>query len=105
MSCVKIDPALHQAKKPEWIKVRLPSNPVFFSTESAHFRSPACTRFARKPSARTALGMLEPGDGDFHDRWRPLHTRACGVLRGDDCEAICPRKPMSRSAWPRRYRA
>ena len=34
MSCVKIDPALHQAKKPEWIKVRLPSNPVFFSTKA-----------------------------------------------------------------------
>jgi len=34
MSCAKIDPALHQAKKPSWIKVRLPSNPVFFSTKS-----------------------------------------------------------------------
>ena len=34
MSCVKIDPARHQAKKPEWIKVRLPSNPVFFSTKA-----------------------------------------------------------------------
>ncbi len=34
MSCSKIDPALHQAKKPDWIKVRLPSNPIFFSTKS-----------------------------------------------------------------------
>jgi len=34
MSCSKIDPALHQAKKPDWIKVRLPSNPVFFSTKA-----------------------------------------------------------------------
>src|SRR5712691_739166 len=34
MSCVKIDPALHQAHKPSWIKVRLPSNPVFFSTKA-----------------------------------------------------------------------
>lgn len=34
MSCSKIDPALHQTKKPEWIKVRLPSSPVFFSTKS-----------------------------------------------------------------------
>jgi lipoic acid synthetase len=33
MSCSKIDPTLHQSKKPEWIKVRLPSNPVFFSTK------------------------------------------------------------------------
>ena len=34
MSCAKIDPALHQAHKPAWIKVRLPSNPVFFSTKA-----------------------------------------------------------------------
>jgi lipoic acid synthetase len=34
MSCAKIDPALHQVQKPPWIKVRLPSNPVFFSTKS-----------------------------------------------------------------------
>ena len=34
MPCAKIDPALHQAQKPPWIKVRLPSNPVFFSTKA-----------------------------------------------------------------------
>src|SRR5580658_9940702 len=34
MSCSKIDPSLHQTKKPEWIKVRLPSSPVFFSTKA-----------------------------------------------------------------------
>ena len=34
MSCAKIDPALHQARKPPWIKVRLPSIPVFFSTKA-----------------------------------------------------------------------
>ena len=34
MSCAKIDPALHQQHKPSWIKVRLPSNPVFFSTKA-----------------------------------------------------------------------
>jgi lipoic acid synthetase len=34
MSCTKIDPALHQERKPDWIKVRLPSNPVFFSTKA-----------------------------------------------------------------------
>lgn len=33
MSCIKIDPSLHQARKPDWIKVRLPSNPVFWSTK------------------------------------------------------------------------
>ncbi len=30
----KIDPGLHQDRKPDWIKVRLPSNPVFFSTKA-----------------------------------------------------------------------
>ena len=34
MSCAKIDPILHQGQKPPWIKVRLPSNPVFFSTKA-----------------------------------------------------------------------
>src|SRR6185369_3175673 len=34
MPSAKIDPALHQAQKPPWIKVRLPSNPVFFSTKA-----------------------------------------------------------------------
>ncbi|MGI8820235.1 MAG: lipoyl synthase [Chthoniobacterales bacterium] len=34
MSCAKIDPSLHQEQKPPWIKVRLPSNPVFFSTKA-----------------------------------------------------------------------
>lgn len=34
MSHVKIDSALHLTKKPDWIKVRLPSNPVFFSTKA-----------------------------------------------------------------------
>jgi lipoic acid synthetase len=29
-----MDPALHQPKKPDWIRVRLPSNPVFFSTQA-----------------------------------------------------------------------
>ena len=33
MSSIKIDPSLHLEKKPDWIKVRLPSNPVFFSTK------------------------------------------------------------------------
>jgi lipoic acid synthetase len=34
MSCSKIDPKLHQEKKPSWIKVRLPNNPVFWSTKA-----------------------------------------------------------------------
>ncbi len=34
INLAKIDPALHVEKKPDWIKVRLPSNPVFFSTKA-----------------------------------------------------------------------
>ncbi len=34
MSISTIDPALHQSRKPDWIKVRLPSNPVYFSTKA-----------------------------------------------------------------------
>ncbi len=34
MACIKIDPSLHQEKKPSWIKVKLPANPVFFSTKA-----------------------------------------------------------------------
>lgn len=34
MARIKIDPELHQTKKPDWIKVRLPSNPAFFSTKA-----------------------------------------------------------------------
>lgn len=31
---VKIDPALHREKKPSWIRVRLPNNPVFWDTKN-----------------------------------------------------------------------
>ena len=34
MPAAKIDPALHVERKPDWIKVRLPNNPVFFSTKA-----------------------------------------------------------------------
>jgi lipoyl synthase len=38
MSCagpkMKMDPTLHTDKKPSWIKVRLPNNPVFWDTKS-----------------------------------------------------------------------
>ncbi|MEM7699956.1 MAG: lipoyl synthase [Verrucomicrobiota bacterium] len=30
---IRIDPSLHQAKKPSWIKVKLPTNPVFWDTK------------------------------------------------------------------------
>lgn len=31
---MKMDPSLHRDKKPDWIKVRLPNNPSFWSTKS-----------------------------------------------------------------------
>jgi len=31
---MKMDPSLHRDKKPDWIKVRLPNNPEFWSTKS-----------------------------------------------------------------------
>ena len=31
---MKIDPSLHQARKPDWLKVRFPSSPVFHSTKN-----------------------------------------------------------------------
>ena len=34
MACSKIDSSLHQDRKPSWIKVRLPNNPVFWSTKA-----------------------------------------------------------------------
>jgi len=34
MPPVKIDPSLHREKKPSWIRVRLPNNPVFWDTKS-----------------------------------------------------------------------
>ena len=76
MACSKIDPALHQEKKPEWIKVRLPSNPVFFSTKAlvSDLRLHTVCESAQCPnrwecwSQRTATFMIA---GD-------RCTRACG---------------------------
>lgn len=34
MARPRIDPELHRARKPPWIKVRLPTDPVFFSTKA-----------------------------------------------------------------------
>ncbi len=31
---MKMDPTLHRDRKPDWIKVRLPNNPAFWSTKS-----------------------------------------------------------------------
>src|ERR1700686_3418957 len=80
MSCAKIDPALHQAHKPSWIKVRLPSNPVFFSTKSliSDLRLHTVCESAQCPnrwecwSQGTATFMIA---GD-------RCTRACGFCAG-----------------------
>ena len=90
MSCTKIDPALHQAKKPDWIKVRLPSNPVFFSTKAliSDLRLHTVCEEAQCPnrwecwSAGTATFMIA---GD-------RCTRACGFC------AVTTAKPFALEA-------
>ena len=86
MSCVKTDPALHQARKPDWIKVRLPSSPAFFSTQSllADLRLVTVCEEAHCPNrwecwtARTATFMIA---GE-------RCTRACGFC------AVATAKPF-----------
>ena len=83
----KIDPALHQARKPDWIKVRLPNNPVFFSTKAlvADLRLHTVCESAQCPnrwecwSAGTATFMIA---GD-------RCTRACGFC------AVTTAKPFA----------
>ena len=90
MSCSKIDPALHQARKPEWIKVRLPNNPVFFSTKTliADLRLHTVCESAQCPnrwecwSSGTATFMIA---GD-------RCTRACGFC------AVTTAKPFALEA-------
>ena len=90
MSCSKMDPALHREKKPPWIKVRLPSNPVFFSTQSliADLRLHTVCESAQCPnrwecwSQGTATFMIA---GD-------RCTRACGFC------AVTTAKPFALEA-------
>ncbi len=95
MATVKIDPALHQTKKPDWIKVRLPSNPVFFSTKAliSDLRLVTVCEEAQCPnrwecwSSGTATFMIA---GD-------RCTRACGFC------AVATAKPFALDAdEPRR---
>jgi lipoic acid synthetase len=87
MSTPKIDPALHQPRKPDWIKVRLPNNPVFFSTKAlvADLRLHTVCESAQCPnrwecwSAGTATFMIA---GD-------RCTRACGFC------AVTTAKPFA----------
>src|SRR6059036_131272 len=90
MPCLKIDPALHQAQKPPWIKVRLPSNPVFFSTKAliSDLRLHTVCESAQCPnrwecwSQGTAIFMIA---GD-------RCTRACGFC------AVTTAKPFALEA-------
>ena len=86
MSCAKIDPALHQPHKPSWIKVRLPSNPVFFSTK-ALISDLRLAHGLRKRAMPEPVGMLEPGNGDVHDRGGSLHA-SVWILRGNNRETV-----------------
>jgi len=75
MSCAKIDPALHQAHKPPWIKVRLPSNPVFFSTKAliSDLRLHTVCESAQCPN-----------------RWECWsHGTATFMIAGDRCTRAC----------------
>src|SRR6266566_3577041 len=88
MSCAKIDPALHQAQKPPWIKVRLPSNPVFFSTKAliSDLRLHTVCESAQCPNrwecwSQGTATMMIAGD---------RCTRACGFC------AVTTAKPYAR---------
>jgi len=75
MSCAKLDPALHQAHKPPWIKVRLPSNPVFFSTKAliSDLRLHTVCESAQCPN-----------------RWECWsHGTATFMIAGDRCTRAC----------------
>src|SRR6266480_4321426 len=75
MSCAKIDPALHQPNKPSWIKVRLPSNPVFFSTKAliSDLRLHTVCESAQCPN-----------------RWECWsHGTATMMIAGDRCTRAC----------------
>src|SRR5882762_7480425 len=87
MSCAKIDPALHQAQKPPWIKVRLPSNPVFFSTKAliSDLRLHTVCESAQCPNrwecwSQGTATMMIAGD---------RCTRACGFC------AVTTAKPLA----------
>src|SRR5207244_11109777 len=87
MSCAKIDPALHQAQKPPWIKVRLPRNPVFFSTKAliADLRLNTVCERAQRPNrwecwSQGTATMMIAGE---------RCTRACGFC------AVTTAKPLA----------
>lgn len=90
MAACKIDPALHQEKKPDWIRVRLPNNPVFFSTKAlvSDLRLHTVCESAQCPNRWECWGQ---GTATFMiagDRC----TRACGFC------AVTTAKPFALDA-------
>jgi lipoic acid synthetase len=83
---MKSDATLHQEKKPAWLKVRLPSNPVFFSTKDlvSDLRLHTVCESAQCPnrwecwSSGTATFMIA---GD-------RCTRACGFCAVDTSKPL-----------------
>lgn len=70
-----MDPALHQARKPEWIKVRLPNDPVFFSTRTlvADLRLVTVCEEAQCPNRWECWG----------------HGTATFMIAGEKCTRAC----------------
>ena len=98
MSCAKIDPSLHQAQKPPWIKVRLPSNPVFFSTKAliSDLRLHTVCESAQCPNrwecwSQGTATMMIAGD---------RCTRACGFCAVKRRNRLLWKK-TNRNAWPK----
>lgn len=74
MAC-KIDPSLHQDKKPSWIKVRLPNDPVFWSTKSM-------------VSDLNLVTVCE--EAQCPNRWECWsHGTATFMIAGDRCTRAC----------------
>ena len=87
---VKIDPLLHREKKPPWIRVRLPSNPVFWDTKGLidDLKLVTVCEEAQCPNRWECWGQ---GTATFMiagDRC----TRACGFC------AVDTRKPLALEA-------
>lgn len=70
-----MDPALHQVRKPEWIKVRLPNEPVFFSTRTlvADLRLVTVCEEAQCPNRWECWG----------------HGTATFMIAGEKCTRAC----------------
>jgi len=62
-----------RARLPEWLRLKLPTSHMFAQTAGLLDELKLHT-VCEVPNAQP-LGMLEQGDGDIHDRGRPMHAR------------------------------